>query len=230
MKKDTIVKFYSDFKIYIFPAVVSLSSLFLIVFAIYPQTMRLINNQKTADELLNKSKVLETKVAALENYNEEELSQKVGFALTSFPADKDFGEVFQILQQIITKSGFRATSITLGNAGGKLGSLDSFEIKLEAQGSKALFPILLTNLESANRLIRVNSIDTSTNQNSQMLSASLSVGVLYAPLPKSFGTTDSPLPKITEKDEELLTKLAKVEFSAPAVTPSSSRGKLNPFE
>lgn len=231
MKKETIIKFYSDFKLYIFPAVVALSSLFLIIFAIYPQTMKLIENQQSADNLIKKSKFLETKVTALEGYNGEDLSQKVRFVLASLPAEKDFGNIFELLQQLISESGFSIASISLGNSGTKIGNADSYEVKLEIKGSKAMFPILLNNLESSDRLIRVNSIDVASHQAAESLDASLSIGVLYSQMPQNFGAADSPLPTLSQKDEELLAKLsAGRSVPQPEEQPSTARGKSNPFE
>lgn len=233
MKKETITKFYSDFKLYIFPVVILLSSLFLIVFAIYPQTIKLIDNQKLAENLVSKSKFLETKVVALEDFNEEELSQKVGFALASLPAEKDFGNIFDLLQRLISRSGFSISSISLGSSGSKMGNSESYEVKLEVKGAKAMFPILLSNLEDSPRLIRINTIDVASRQASQGLEASLVIGVLYSPVSQNFGTTDSPVPRLSQKDEELLARLAadrSVPVSQAPRSPATSRGKSNPFE
>lgn len=231
MKKDTIIKFYSDFKLYIFPAIVSLSSLFLIVFAIYPQTVKLINNQKSADNLISKSKFLETKVTALESINEQDLSQKVAFALASLPSEKDFGNIFELLQQIVSGSGFSISSITLSSGGSKMSSADSYEVKLEIKGTKVMFPILLSNLENSSRLVRINNIDLASRQVAEGLDASLVLEVLYAPVPTNFGTADSPLPELSQTDEELLAKLSAGRSVTQTGDQSlSPRGKSNPFE
>lgn len=235
MKREKLIQFYQTYRLYIFPIVVALSSLFLIIFAIYPQTVKLIITQKATDDLINKSKFLETKAAALENYNEEDLSQKVGYALGVFPADKDYGNILTLLQQQVVKSGFSINSISFSNAGNKLGNSQSFEVKLEVKGAKALLQSLLNNLEDSPRLIKVNSIDITFNQISQALDASLLLQVLYSAIPNSFGTADSPLPELSQKDQELLTTLAKtsetsVIFPAQSANQVSPRGKANPFE
>ena len=46
MKKEDLIKFYTAYRAYIFPAGVALASIFLILFVIYPQTVKLFNNQK----------------------------------------------------------------------------------------------------------------------------------------------------------------------------------------
>lgn len=242
--KENIVKFYSNYRFYIFPAAIISASLFLIFFVIYPQTMQLLTSQKLSGDLLTKSKFLETKVAALENYDEVDLSQKIGYVMAKLPAEKDYSNILGLLQQLTAKSGFSITSIVIGNAGSKLGTVNSYDVKLEVLGTKALFPNLLNNLDNAPRLLRVNDMNVSSSPTSNVLEASLTVKVLFLELPQTFGTEDSPLPQISQKNEELLAKLVQtgeVSISAPT-TPAvsttqpsqpgelSPRGKANPFE
>lgn len=230
MRKETIIKFYLNFRLYIFPATVALASFFLIMFAIYPQTVKLVSGQRSTEELKDKSIFLETKIVALESLSEEDLSQKVSLALAAFPADKDYGNIFDLLQRLVAESGFRITSISLGNAGYKVGNTDSYEVKMEIQGSRLMFSSLLNNLENSSRLVRVNSLDISSGQASQSVDASLILGVLYSKMPQSFGAADSPLPQITQEDEELIAKLERSGRQASASLPLFPRGKSNPFE
>lgn len=234
-----MVRFYQTYKLYIFPTAVVLSSLFLIMFAIIPQTVKLINNQKTAGDLISRSKLLEDKAFALESYDEEDLSSKMRFALSAFPADKDYGSILGLLQQLVARSGFSLLSVTMGGAGNKLGKANSYPIKIQVTGARALFRTVLDNLENSPRLIRISSIDISSNQITQTIDASLEVGVLYSQLPQGFGTEESPLPQITKEDEQLLANLRGVSeellrSEAPEATGSSMatspRGKSDPFE
>lgn len=232
MKKESLIKFYQSHRLYIFPAVVALSSLFLILFAIYPQTVKLIENQKKTEELIAKSEFLETKVTALESYDSEDLSRKVGLALAAFPSEKDFGSILGLMLQQTARSGFNINSFSLSNIGGKLGNSDSFDVKLEIKGSRDLFQAFINDIENSSRIVRINSIDISVTQASQTVDASLVLGVLYSQLPSSFGTVDAPLPQISQKDEEQLVALVKASEAVPVqeAVQFSPRGKSNPFE
>lgn len=231
MKKEAVIKFYLRYKLYIFPAIVALSSLFLIIFAIYPQTVKLIDNQKIAGDLTNKSNFLETKALALESYDEKDLSQKVGVALNAFPTDKDYGNILGLLQGLTAQFGFTISAITVSTTSGKLENASSFEMKLEIRGPKALFQNLLANLESSPRIMRVKGIDVSSLQASEALGATIAVEVLYASIPQSFGLVDSPLPSLSQKDEELLAALSRTALTASSsAAQPSQRGKANPFE
>lgn len=231
MKKETIYQFYQHYKLYIFPTVVALSSLFLILFALYPQTAKLIENQRVAGDLVNRSKFLSTKVAALESLDAGDLSQKVGIALNTFPAEKDYGNIFGLLQVLAAQSGFTISSISVGNGTGVVGSASSFEIKLEVKGSRNLFKVFITSLENSPRIMKIGSIDIASAQSSETLDASLAVEVLYSLAPQTFGTIDSPLPSLNQKEEELLAVLSRVNLPASSsATLPSQRGKANPFE
>ncbi|MDO8573987.1 MAG: type 4a pilus biogenesis protein PilO [Candidatus Daviesbacteria bacterium] len=229
MKKE-IIKFYSDYKLYIFPAIVALSSLFLIIFAIYPQTVKLIEGQKTASDLINRSKFLDIKVVALESYDGTDLANKVGFVLNALPAEKDYGNILTLLSQLVSQSGFSIASINVGNSSGKVGNLDTFEVKLDIIGVQALLQTLLSNIESSPRLIRVKSIDVSSNQGKGNIAVSLALQVLYAALPQNFGAPDSPLPQLSQSDESLISTLEKSSAGTQITSGSSPRGKSNPFE
>ena len=230
MKKENLLKFYQTYRLYLFPGVVALSSLLLIVFAILPQAVKLISNQKQEGELINKSKFLESKAQALESYDSDDLARKVEITLNAYPGSKDFEVAIGLLQQLAAQSGFKIASIVLGNTSKTSGGSESYELKMEMIGVKSGLPVLLNNLESSPRLIRVQNIEASFN-NLQALNVSLVVEVLYAGLPQSFGSSDSPLPEFNQVDEDLIAKLARVGGVIPQSSfISTPRGKANPFE
>lgn len=230
MRKEVLLNFYQTNRFFIFPAVVAISSIFLIIFAVYPQITRLISGRETEGSLNARFELLNAKAAALENYDSEDLSKKLNIALGSLPIDKDFGNIIGLLQQIITGSGFSIDSISFSNSSPKTGNVQSFSLKIEVKGSKEFFGTLLNNLESSPRLLKINSIDISSNQASQGLSVSLGMDVLYSSVSKSAGTADSPIPELSQKDEDLIVALSKVTSSLPAGRASSTKGKSNPFE
>ena len=230
MKTYKILKFYQTYRLYIFPAVVAVSGVFLILFAIYPQTIKVINNQKNTEDLLLKTKLLESKVDALENYNEEDLVRELSLALAVFPSEKDFPNIFGILGKLVSGSGFSVNSIALESSASKLNSSNSFGIKMEVKGSKNYLAGLLNNLENSPRLLKINNIEISSNQVSQTVDIALGLEVLYAETPQNAGTIDSPLPQLTAKDREILMTLGQLKTVLPDESGVSPKGKVNPFE
>ena len=232
MNKVTILKFYSSYKLFIFPTVVALSCLILIVLVILPQTIKLITNQRVGSDLLVRSQNLEVKAQTLESLNSDDLSQNLGYALAIYPSFKDFGNVVGLIQETTSKVGFSIISLSLAGTGSKTDA-QSFNVSLQLSGSKALLPSLLANFENGPRLMRVGNLEVSS-QSGGGIQVSLGLDVLYSPAPADFGTVDSPLPTLSEKNQDLLVRLAKL--SAPSVSRggvpfvSAPRGKTNPFE
>lgn len=231
MKKEDLLKFYDKFKLFIFPAVVALSSFILITLVIFPQSEKLFSNQKKAFEISQKGEILEEKANQLESYSTEDLSAKVNYVLRSYPADKDYINAIGILQNIVTQSGFNIISLTLGSAG--LGNEDSqsYGFKLEVLGVTSQLPTLLSNIESSYRLMRVTSLESSAGRDT-LLTSALNIEVLYSAIPAGFGNADSPLPELSDEEKGILSRLKSVDsaISKEQSASQSARGKPNPFE
>jgi len=197
---------------------------------IYPVAVKLITNSKVEGEILSKSKFLETKAQALDSLDQVDLDRKVNFALGSLPTDKDFVSAFGLLQSLTSESGFSTTAISLGSDASKNINAQSYNLKLAIVGPVTLLPILLSNIENSSRLMRVSSFET-TAGGLQAGTISLNIDVLYLSAPTDFGSVDSPLPGLSEKDDEVIAKLAKGDTAASTPTTQlGPRGKENPFE
>lgn len=231
MQKEALL-FYQKYRILIFPSIVALSAIILLIFVIYPQAINLLNNQKKSADIIKKSDFLQTKVQALESYDENDLKNKVSVATFSYPVDKDLGIIVGLLQDITSKSGFSITALGLTGGGSSNDTeVQSYGISLELTGSEGLLATLLKNLENSSRLLRVSSIETSISKD-KIMSVNLSIEALYLGAPGDFGSIDSPLPEITSDEQDLLTKLVQIApvSSQISTSTSTSRGKSNPFE
>ncbi|MEK7617282.1 MAG: type 4a pilus biogenesis protein PilO [Patescibacteria group bacterium] len=230
---DFVRKIYSNFRIFIFPAVVAISSLILIVFVISPQTIKLFQNQKVQGELQEKSKFLEAKAVVLEGLDEDNLKQKLGYALTAYPQEQDFANALGIIQEIAGKNGFNVTEFAVRLGSERSESSQKYGIKLEASGAKVFFPRFISAIESSARMMEVGNLEISPAREGDIVNVSVEISVLYAPSPSSFGGPESPLPELSKADEELLTELVASGISRPAQQLPSQpqpRGKANPFE
>lgn len=232
MNRSQALNFYSKYKIFIFPAVVTLSSLFLIVFLILPETVKLVTNQRVGSELLNKFSSIEVKAQKLEEYNQEDLSQKVQYALRVYPTEKDYEGILGVLQAVAVRSGFNLGSFSLQGES-QIGS-QNYGVSVTFSGLKSLIPTLLSSIENADRIIRVNKIDLS--ENAQQVELDLALSVLYGQLPGELGSVDAPLPQLSQEEDELLVKLAVSQPQPVVEIPTEEpiievpRGKINPFE
>lgn len=232
MKKEELLNFYQAYRLYVFPAIIVLSSLILITLVIYPQTIKLINNQKVEGEIFNRAQLLEVKAQTLESYDSVDLEKKVDFALGFYPAEKDFVSALGLLQNVASQAGFNIISITVGGGSSKIVDIQNYNIKMEVIGSSRQLSTLLNNIENSPRLMRVSSAETTIGKDDKGYT-SLTIDVLYSSAPQKPGSIDSPLPELSNKDEEVIVKLSQVgtqekfRFSTSSLGP---RGKENPFE
>lgn len=228
-----IIRFYKSYRLYIFPIIVGISSMILIIFIIFPQTSKLIANQQIEGEILNKSQFLVSKVQALENYDNSDLSHKVDSALGYYPTDKEVISAVGLLQNLTQSSGFSITSISLGGGLVKLEhNAQSYSIKLEISGPSQLLATLLSAIESSKRLMRVESVELISGRDAAISDASLIVDVLYASPPTELGSVDSPLPELSQKDQAIIARLSTLIPPVTQKTPINigPRGKSNIFE
>lgn len=234
MKKEDLLKFYLNFRNFIFPAVVALSSLILIVFVIFPQTIKLVQNRKVQGELIAKSKFLEAKAVTLEGLDEGNLQQKLGYVLTAYPLEADFANVLGILQEVAGKNGFSVITLSVNPGSSSSGEQQKYGVNLETVGLESLLPRFITSIESSVRIMKVVSIEISPA--GDRVNVTLEIEALYAQAPLSFGVPTSPLPELSQTDEELILQLAASAISPPSgisqpsQAPSQPRGKPNPFE
>lgn len=234
MRKEDFLRFYQSYRMYIFPIIVTLSGIILIVFIIFPQTMKLLTNQSAKNGFISKSKFLESKVLALESYDVNDLNLKLNYALDSFPEDKDFATAVGLLQDLSTKNGFNIEALVVGVSPATNASIQSYNIKLEIIGPLTSLKDLLKGIEGTSRIMRVNNFEITKGRDLKLISIVINVEILYSAPPKDFGSVDSPLPELSKVDQEVLARLAR---TAPAVgqtqtttQPLGPRGKANPFE
>ncbi len=235
MKKDLILKYYQDYKLYIFPIIVALSSLILIVFVIYPQIISFVNNNRVQGQIVTKSNLLEAKAQTLESYDEQDLRNKVNVVLDTYPTGKDYISALSLLNNIITQAGFSIVSMTVGSTSVKNTNSQSYNINLDISGPAELIPVLLNNIENSPRLMKVNNVEAVLGKD-RVSTVSMTAEVFYSSVPKDFGGIETPVSELSQKEEEIIVKLAQAANSSRS-TPSETgttelgpRGKANPFE
>lgn len=215
------------YKIFLYPLLVMVCSVIIIIFLIIPQIKIFVLGQdKLSDskELLN---ILEVKASELEGLDEVDLSQKLSVALAALPVEKDFASLIGVFKGLATASGMSLTSFHLAGASEPQ---NSYLVRAELIGSNSSLGQLLNNIEKASRVMRLQTLETSTSGVGNTIASTVTVLVFFQPGPKTLGPIDSALPKLSETDKAILAALTKVsspEQSGVIILPS---GKSNPFE
>lgn len=230
MKPEDLKKIYDQYRIFIFPVAVVISCLILIVFIIFPQIMNLIKNYQTEGRLKSRFDTMDSKVQALENVDEKDLSEKLKLALNAYPQDNDFANVAGILQELAGRFGFIINSMQVGAVSqADKGSNSQFNVQLDLTGSKVTVNDLMNSIENYPRIMKVNSIELSNAKVSSNVNAVLNIKAYFQSLPTAFGNVDTKLPQITDKDEAVLTSLARIPVSTYSGI-AVPKGKANLFE
>lgn len=222
--------FYDQYKIFIYPVLVSVTSLFLILFLILPQIKGFLGGRENLELSRNKLEILSVKAKDLEAINEEDLRKKMGLTLTALPQEKDFPQVIGVLQEVAKASGMVLVSVQIGQAQNATAN-SGFPVKVEVVGSKIALTMFLKNVESASRVMKVGSIELSFSKLQDNVDASVMIDVFYAPTPSALGAVTDNLPKISPEDEKIIVSLSRAPVSTFSAIPTNvSLGKSNPFE
>lgn len=238
MKKEELLGFYMKYRIFIFPVAVICSSIILIVLVIYPQISKLLANRTEYAEVLKKSQFLEVKAQELSSIDDNEVKRKLNIALMALPPEKDYAEVIGLMQVLVGKYGFILDSIRVGtNSTEKTGGGEGFTIDLEIQGPKSNLKSLLNTLEDTSRVIKMQKIDVSAGGvASGVNKINLVLNIYYAALPSNLGSSDLPVPKLTDEENTLINNIEINRNSIYTGTTDQQdstpvpKGKLNPFE
>lgn len=233
MNKEALLGLYQKYQYVVFPVLIILSSFILMGMVIFPQILRLLSNQQVLTGLNQKQQFLDVKAEQLENFNEEDLKEKLNIALLSLPAEKDLSIIVGVLQNIVAESGFNLITLRVGQITTS-SETPGFTVKIELAGPYSTINQLLNRIESGSRVMKVSGVEINQQPGSSGVSATIQIDAFYSPLPSSLGAVDAPLPKLTAKDEELVATLSKTTAAVigPSTSPSNlpPRGKSNPFE
>lgn len=231
MKKEELLNLYKRYRIYLYPILVIVAGLILIGLVILPQTLRLISNNKVEDELTNRFKSLEVKADELKNVSLQDLSTEVSTALNAFPSEKDYGNAIGILQNVTVQNGFTILGLVLNDSSegnSKIGQ--NYIIRIEILGQRSKLRTLLDQIETSQRIMKLQSMDITTGRDSDTINATLAINIYYSPIPKSFGSIDAPLPKLSQEEEALLQELSRSSVGLGTGSLYTPNGKSNPFE
>jgi len=232
--KTQIKEFYGKYRVFIYPAVVSVASLIIIILVLIPQIQAFIDGRSTLEDANQKSKFLETKASELSNIDSEDLSKKLSLAVSSLPTDKDYGSIIGIIQRIGSDTGARIVSLSISSGAAEKNV--GFSVQLTVIGLKESVDRMIENIENSPRIMKVSNMEISTSRTDGAVGADFVVNVFYEPAPKTLGSIESELPKFSQADEEILARLASTSLST--TSPSSPtgpsqllpRGKANPFQ
>lgn len=196
-------------------------ALITIVFAV-PKIKTVVEVKGRLPEKKEKLSRLTEKVAFLEKLDAYELENKVVIVEKALPSKKAVVEILAALSSTSLESG--VSFVGFGISPGKLSPE-----KFEELSFKATFegPIESVKdfLERMGEVLPVMNVVAFKIKEEKV---SLEIESYFSPLPKSLGKIDTPLPKISQKEEGIYRKIAQFKSFERAL-PTVPTGKEDPF-
>lgn len=231
LSSNPLYQRYQIFLLPLFSAVICFGLFGLIV---YPQINIFLENRKKIEEINIKQQLLESKLGTLEKVNPDIFKKNIEVALLALPAEKDVTGVISQLLYLLNINRLTLNEMSfLGVAAQD--KQDSIQIKIDISGGKDSFKSFITGLASLPRIIKVSSLEVSSSKEGEVIQSSLTLQAFYQVLPNSIGNVNAPLPVISPKETEVLSKIqssSQVLPQAPVASSSGSvvKGKTDPFK
>lgn len=227
---------YVRHKYLIWPIASGIFSLIIIVLVIIPQALSTLKTKDEISSLKNKSSSLDVKAAELSNIEEISTQKNLQVTLTVLPTIQDIPKSVTILQALSRQTGLELKSTTFSSSAPKSKEGNSsFQVNLTLIGPIGLIRNFLILLQDAPQIFQVGSINVKFDKANRAATADLPISVFYEPAPKSMGSVEQPIAKLTQEEQQLLDELTKlISVGASYIEATSSAtvplGKTDPFQ
>lgn len=224
---------YIKYRIVLVPTIVLILSLTIAILVTVPQVIKLFQTYQVINDLNSKNIFYEDKITKLKKTDINTYKKNLDTALVALPVEKDIPGILGQLLVAVSSSGLSLEGISFSGASADSGVVSEYSIKMELKGTEIGLHNFLERIKVTPRLMKLNAIDLSKNENSDDLFASVSFVTLYQPLPDSIGSVEQPLASITTEDMQVLSDIQAKINSFPKLNagsaPGGSVGKLDPF-
>ncbi len=227
---------YLKYKLLIWPVLTGLSSLVILSLVVIPQILGYIETRGKINDIESRSDKMEVKAKGLEGIDPSVSSENLKVAFTVLPADRNVPSAVSILQALITQSGLTLKNTSYSSVA-KGTSKDSFMLNVTVIGQINNVRRFLIGLKDAGRVFQVESINVRFQKSGSLVEAEIPITVFFSSGKAAAGASDQEAPKLSEKDEQLLSNLSNIvrsplnlAASGESTTSSVPIGKANPFE
>ncbi len=203
----------------------------VLIFSAWSFTVPKIKQTLAARQVLEKDqeklKKMNEKLSDLTTLDEVKLTDKTRIALRAVSTDKNFMDTLTVIAKIAGDNGLVLSGFSINPGDLSITEKGTLSYKLFVSGNKEN---LVAFLAAINKTLPL--VAPAGNLNVDMSGAStefdMSTESYFLPLPKTLGTIDSPVPKLTSQEEEVLAVISGFTF-VPQMAVTSSGGKVNPF-
>lgn len=233
LKDSQLLKneFVERYKIFFVPVVVLALAVLISALVTIPQFLKLFDTFKSINELNEKKVFYQQKELELESIDQDRFRKDLDTALVALPVEKDIPGVLGELLVALGGSGMNLEGITFSVAPAESEKTQEYAVTINASGEDSSLRNFLERIAIAPRMIKLISIEVSKNSGKN-ISASVTFVTFYQLLPKSIGSVDDKLPRITQEETQILTDIGQKLKTFPKIESQSTettKGKLDPF-
>lgn len=228
---DKAKEFYTKYRMIIWPVVVGISSVCILALVIIPQLLNYLSIRNKISEIEHRSSNLEVRASDLEQLDEESAKANLQVVFSVLPREQNVPEAMVALHDVISRSGLILKNTSYISAR-KSGNGENFQLSVGVGGQMSAIRDFLVHLQESQRLFQVESIVARFQRRMSLVEAELPISVYFDKSAASEVTSDQDVPKLTEKEEQLLAKLSRIVQQTSVVEDVSSvpYGKSDPFE
>lgn len=222
---------YIKYKIFLIPVVVSLASLSIIALVIVPQTIEYFNAHGKISQIEQKKSFVEAKVEELENINESLYIKNLQVAYIALPKDREIPESMLILQNLISEASLNLDSIRVLGTGLGGTAQSSYQLGIVVSGTLSSIKDLFIKLQNSPRIFKVENY--SVQLSGSAAETDITLTTYFDPTNITSQPPDQQLPRLTDQEQQILTKLSKASQYIPSqesISASVEFGKADPFE
>lgn len=235
MDTKELKEFYLKYKAIIWPGITGLSAIAILFLLVIPQFSDYLETRKQIYGIRERFQALDAKAEELEGIDDSAAKQNLEAVFTVLPTEQDVPGAVATLQDLILKSGLvlKDISYSASSVGG--GNKNSFKLNVSVLGQLGSVRNFLIGLQDSPRVFQIESINARFQNNGSVVEAEMPLFVYYEGAPNRTVSLDQPVAKLTEKEEQMLSRLMA---QIPKATQSGSvdvevsvpLGKTNPFE
>lgn len=195
---------------------------------IVPQVKQILSDKSSLDQETARLEKIKRKLNELKTINQNDLSERTNLALQAISPEKNFLDLLSNLEKAANKSSLAVESFQIIPGSLNVTQQGKLSLKMSIIGSLENVKNFLVSAESILPIVDMKVVKIGIEKD--IATTEISLDLSFLPLPKTLGSIDSPLPRLTVDEEKALSKLSGFDRSQNDLGGSDvPAGKDNPF-
>lgn len=223
---------YIKYGVFLFPIVVLLTGILIILLITIPQTLKLIENNTTIDQIKQKKTAYQEKITTLNKIDATLYKSDLNDVLYILPNEKDIPSAINSVLDLLASSGLTLTNFSLGASLPPQNGVESFGVSIEVTGTLEQLKNLISLSEKSSRLVKIVALKINNSNTSTQTTVDLQI--FYAPLDLTVSLDpDQPISLLTDEEKQTLSNIkqniATIAPMTEETITNTPTGKEDPF-